>query len=59
MFYVMLYSKIRLRVDEKSNIFNILNTTNTTNLLMQGSGKKGKKGKKVKKSIGTKSKKGV
>jgi hypothetical protein len=56
MFYVMLYSKIRLRVDEKSNIFNILNTTNTTNLLMQGSGKKGKK---VKKSIGTKSKKKV
>jgi hypothetical protein len=56
MFYIILYGKVRLRVDEKSNIFNILNTTNTTNLLMQGSGKKGKKGKK---SIGTKSKKGV
>ena len=48
MFYILLYSKVRLRVDKDSNIFDMFNTTNSTNLLMQGSGKKGKKSKGTK-----------
>jgi hypothetical protein len=55
MFYILLHSKIKFRVDKDSNIFDMFNATNAT-IEQEGSGKKGKK---MKKSKGSKTKKNV